>query len=462
MSKKKANQKPVGQKPQPAAQPADNGRRKFVLLSVGALAGVGVAAAGAYNAGWFDSSAPSSSSSSAPRSGGKNLPPVTLPANYQNALRAANEMLEHYARDLNNPSVLIHAVRGFGKNFKLADGSSAVDYLCARFAADKEVNGQRHVYFKRDAEVHENSFLKALLEAGVSLAQPITVGNNKYTLRDAAESGRMLFRCDPKDLFKYDAHQFRYDTAYSPPRQSAPGQPPPDGRGELVHEHLPWGLIAFSMLNPPDKATWTNAYGETINLTAIIDRGLAEYENTCALGQQELIGGQPAPKKFRDEIKKYSCFGLHSVYGFLACVKHGYRNDDLPGRVRRTLDLTTHRLKGDAAAINQEYAEQAGNTPPALVEAFRVRALVKFYGHAFESINYAKLHNLTTFTPADQRRIEAGEQAFYDSLVRLRALDWGGLRQSLGEKFASDIVIALGHAARALKLLTPQNPDTIA
>ena len=55
-----------------------------------------------------------------------------------------------------------------------------------------------------------------------------------------------------------------------------------------------------------------------------------------------------------------------------------------------------------------------------------------------------------------------GDVTLDGSIVRLRALDWGSLRQSLGEKFVSDIVIALGHAARALKLLTPQNPDTIA
>lgn len=461
MSKKKANQKSAGQRQASPAPRTDNGRRKFLLLGGGALAGVGVAAAAGYNAGWFASSAPPTSLTTTSKVGGKNLAPISLSADYENALRATNEMLEHYARDLNNPSVLIHAVRGLGKNFKLADGSSAVAYLCARFAAAKEVNGQRYVYFKREAEVHENSFLKTFLEAGVSLDQAVVVGNN-YTLRDVAASGRQLFRCDPRDLFKYDGQQYRYDAAYDPPRPTVPGQPAPDGRGELLHEHLPWGLIAFSILNPPDQATWTNAYGETINLAAVIERSLAEYESTCALGQQALAGGGMAPKQFRDAIKKYSCFGLHAVYGFLACVKHGYHHDDLPARVRQLLDFTTHRLKGDAEATQQEYAAQAGNTPPALVEAFRVRALVKLYGHAFESINYAKLHNLTIFTPAAQRRIAAGEGAFYDSLVRLRALDWAMMRQALGEKFVSDIVIALGHAARALKLLTPHNPDTIA
>jgi hypothetical protein len=428
------------------------------LIGVSALAAAGVGVAGAYNAGWFDRSSLPSSSNSSQLNGtvGKNLPPIALTADDQNARRAADEMLEHYARDLNNPSALIHAVRGFGKNFKLADGANAVEHLCSRYAADKEVNGKRYVYFKRDAEVHENSFLKTLLEAGVSLDQPITVGANRYTLRDLGESGKALFRCDPQDLFKYDANQFRYDQSYFPPRQTA------DLRGELLHEHLPWGLVAFSNLIKPVGSSWENADGKKIDLSAVIDRSMAEYEGTCALGEQEMARGEAAPKNFREAIKKYSCFGLHSVYGYLSCLKHGYRGDRIPERVKQMMDTLTYRLKSDAESINQEYTQEGAGAPPQLVEAFRTRALIKLYGHAFESINYARLNQLIAFTPSQERRIQAGERAFYESLVKMRGLDWGMMRKSLGEKFISDIVIALGHAARALKLPTPQNPDVIA
>ncbi len=439
--------------------PPEPGRRNFMLLGVGALAAAGVGAAAAYNAGWFDEPKPQSFASTAPRSAGKNLPPVTLPADQANALRAINEMVEHYARDLGNASALIHAVRAFGRGFKLADGTSAVEHLCTRYAADKEVNGKRYVYFKRDAEVHENSFLKTFLEAGVSLEQPVTAGANRYTLRDVAESARQLFRCDANDLFKFDDRQFRYD----------PVSTLAHGRGELVHEHLPWGLIAFSILMPPTQATWTNAYGEKIDLAAVLDRGLAEYESNCALGQAVLMRGETAPVNFREKIKEYSCFGLHSVYGFLSCWQHGYTGNDVPQRLKQALDLATYRLKGDAAASDREYDEaeskaaaQGQGSPAGALEAFKLRARIKLLGHAFEAINYAKLHKLVTFTPAQEQRIQAGEQALYDSIVKLRALDWAVLRRTLSDKFISDIVIALGHATRAMKLLTPENPDTVA
>jgi hypothetical protein len=457
MSKKnkqfKTELKPI---PKANVAPPTTSRRNFILLGAGALTAAGLAV---YKAGLFDPPKPQSFNSTAPRAAGKNLPPITLPADQANALRAINEMVEHYARDLGNASALIHAVRAFGKNFKLADGTNAVEHLCTRYAADKEVNGKRYVYFSRDAEVHENSFLKTFLEAGVRLEQLVTVGANRYTLRDVAESAKALFRCDANDLFKYDDRQFRYD----------PVSTLAHGRGELVHEHLPWGLIAFSILQPPAQGRWTNAYGETIDLVAVLDRSLAEYESTCALGQAELMRGVTAPANFREEIKKYSCFGLHSVYGFLSCWQHGYASHNVPQRLTQALDLVTYRLKSDALASDSEYDEAeskaAGKgpaTPPQALEAFKQRARVKLLGHAFESLNYAKLHKLVTFTPAQEQRIQAGEQALYESIVKLRALDWGMLRRTLGDKFISDVVIALGHAARALKLLTPENPDALA
>mgnify|MGYP000927472141 FL=1 len=439
--------------------PPEPGRRNFMLLGVGALTAAGVGAAAAYNAGWFDAPKSQPVTSTAPRAAGKNLTPVSLPADQSNALRAINEMIEHYARDLNNASALIHAVRAFGKGFKLADGTSAVEHLCTRYAADKEVNGKRYVYFQRDAEVHENSFLKTFLEAGVSMDQAVVASANRYTLRDVAESAKALFRCDPNDLFKFDDRQFRYD----------PASTLAHGRGELVHEHLPWGLIAFSILVPPAQATWTNAYGEKIDLAAVLNRGLAEYESTCALGQVALMRGETAPANFREKIKEYSCFGLHSVYGFLSCWQHGYTGNDVPQRLKQALDLATYRLKGDASASDQEYDDaeskavaQKQGSPAGVLEAFKLRARVKLLGHAFEAINYAKLHKLAAFTPAQETRIQTGEQALYDTIVKLRGLNWAALRGTLGDKFISDIVIALGHAARAMKLLTPDNPDTLA
>lgn len=454
MSKAKSNRKKNR-----VAPPTPTNRRKFLALGLGAGGALAVAGIAGYNAGWFGSSSSATPTLNAPASlaTGKSLPPVTLAAEAANATRAADDIVGHYARELNNPSALIHAVRAFGKNFTLNDNSKAVDFLCAKFAAEREANGKRYVYFPRPAEVHDNSFLKTLLEAGVSPEQPITAGNNQYTLRDLGASAKNLFRCDPQNFGRFDP--------------------------ELLHSHLPWGLIAFSILVPPNASTWTNAYGETINLPEVISKSLAAFEGSTAGVKEALERGEDESVEFRQTINKFSCYGMHAAYSYYSCLQHGYRNDKLPERLSYLLDSLLHRMQGDAAAIDRE-AEAAkgmgpewlsrvayegqggklatrGQPPPNTLEVMRLRSQIKMLGHALEAINYVQLHNLITLTPSQQRRLQAGEQLLYDHLVRLRATDLAPFMRWY-EKFIGETVIAVAHAARALKLPTAANPDTVA
>lgn len=428
------------------AQPVDTaGRRKFLTWGLGGLGVIAATGLAGYKAGWFDGG-----SGSAGSPAGNPFPPVKLTAGEANARKAIDDICRHYALELNDPSSLIHAVRGFGKDFKLKDGRLAVDHLCSNFAAEKEVNGKKYVYFPRDIEAHDNSFLKTFLEAGVSLDQPITVGPNRYTLKDLADSAKALFRCDPQNLGRYDA--------------------------ELLHSHLPWGLIAFSILVPASSPTWTNAWGETIDLPAVIDRSLAAFETVCAGVREAIAAGQPEPIPFRQEMSRFSCFGLHAVYSYYSLYKHGYRNNNLEDRLRRMYDIVIHRLQGDTEAIDresamaekfgQQYVAQMGRDsnvppPPNVIEMMRLRYQIKLFGHAFETINYVKLNNLFSPTPTQQMRIEAGEKKFYEYAVLLRSTDLDPYLRWYS-KFMVEFVIALGHASRALKLLTPDTPDAVA
>jgi hypothetical protein len=457
MSKAKTKRKKVRGKAQSQTSP-ETGRRKFLALGLGGLGTLAAASLAGYRAGWFGSdTVPSSPASSTPDlTQYRPLPPVSLSADYQNALRAAGEIVRHYARELNNPSALIHAVRAFGKSFTLNDGTKAIDYLCSKYALEKEVNGKRYVYFPREVEVHDNSFLKTMLEAGVNIDEPITVGGNRYTLSDLGESSKALFRCDPANFQRFDS--------------------------TLLHEHLPWGLIAFSILVPPSQPAWVNAYGESINLPEVIDRGLGAFENSCAGVRDAIARGEAESFQFRKEMTTYSCYGMHMVYGFFSCLNHGYRNNNLQERLREALDTVIHRLEGDAKAIDRE-TEAAhrrgqdwikrmgigpdgklmtrGSPPPKLIEVMSQRHLIRMLGHAIEAINYAQLHRLFALTPEQKKRLQAGEQLLYKNIVQMRATDLGPFA-FWHDKFVSDIVIAVAHAVRAMKLLTSENPDTIA
>ncbi len=97
--------------------------------------------------------------------------------------------------------------------------------------------------------------------------------------------------------------------------------------------------------------------------------------------------------------------------------------------------------------------------PPNTIEVMRLRSQIRLLGHALEAINYARLHKLFVLTPDQLKRLSDGEQALYENLVRMRATDMTPFMKWY-PKFVSDIIIAVGHASRALKLLTPNNPDT--
>jgi hypothetical protein len=435
----------------PTARPADRGRRKFVFAGAGALAAAAVGAGG-YKAGWFSSApttgAPPVTPPVTPAVASAGLKPLTLTADLPNAIKACDEITRHYAHALDNPYALIHCVRSFGKGFTRADGSAAVDHLCRNFAVEREVNGKRYVHFQRDAEYHENSFLKTFLEAGVPLDQPVVAGGNRYTLRDAAESAKALFRFDVGDFNRYEKN---YST-----------------------EHLPWTLIAFSIIVPAAQPTWANAYGETVNLLEVVDRTAGDFEHRCEVMEKV----QPKDEFIDDAARKafgdyFPCLGGHALYSYVSLVKHGFRGQKLKERVAEMLDLAAYRMRKEPEAIDREYSMAAaapfppeltremarfGATQAVFTEMSRLRQQIKLLGHLLESVNFARLHRLYTFTPEQTRNIQAGEQKLYEYLVRLRALDLGPIYR-WRNKQVNDTVIALAHAGRAMKLMTPQNPD---
>ena len=365
-----------------------------------------------------------------------------------------DEMISHFAKVFDTPSSLIHAVRAFGENFQRADGSNAVNHLCERYVEEKLVNGKPFIRFIRsNVEVHENSFLKTFIEAGVPADQSLTLGSRKFTLRDLGEHAKALFRLDPSNLEKYEK--------------------------DYAHDHLPWGLIAFSNLMPGGKGSWENAYGEKVELVEVIDKALIEFETKCQPLQVAMQKDEGISKELHEVIKTYTCYGGHSIYAFMACLKNGYTDRNFKERISEILKESLYRLVKECDNIEKEYDEAkgrpmspnpqeeaafeqqlkaAGVTKDDVVEMLKWRGIIKLTGHILEATNFARLNKLFDLTPDQLKLIETGEQKLFGSIVKLRALNLEGLR-NFNAKQSNDNVIALGHASRALKLLTPDNPD---
>ena len=430
----------------------DTGRRRIILAGAGGLGALAAVALGGYKAGWFGKKTntlitPTATPASVP------LPPIKLTADRANAIRATTDIVSHYTREINNASSGIHALRGIGRPFTLKDGSRITDYLCSTFAAEKEINGQRYVYFPREHEVHDNSFLKTFLEAGVSTDQPIIVRRNRYTLSDLINGAKALFRFDPADIRRFDP--------------------------EFPEDHLPWCLIAFSRIAPPDNPSWVNAYGEKIDVNELVDLGLTDFESVCAkIGPS---GSPPAglPIQFRETITKYSCYGMHSFYGFFSAYRNGYRVNNYEKRTRQLASHLISRLERDIISLDEETAaaRQVGqqyiarmeasansrrggsSTPPAeLIDVLGLKNFIVTSGHALEALNFARLHELFPFTPGQISEIDRHELRLFEALVRLRSFNLDKFLK-WDSKFVNDLVIAEGHALRAIKLLGPDNPD---
>ncbi|NBO64993.1 MAG: hypothetical protein EBU88_09150, partial [Acidobacteria bacterium] len=440
-------------------EPTGLGRRRLILAGAGGAGLLAVAAVTGYRAGWFGGATPEVNTAQTPGTAPPPalLPPVKMAADRGNAIKATTEIVSHYTNLLRNASSSIHALRGLGRRFSLQDGTNIVDHLTSTYPADREVNGQRYIYIPREYEVHDNSFLKTFLEAGLSPQQVLVAkGGNRYTLNDLGNSAKSLFRFDPGDLRRYDP--------------------------EFPENHLPWCLIALSRLAPPENSTWVNAYGEKIDLSELVDIGLVDFEGVC--NKLAIPGDTPHGEnvQFRGKIVSYSCFGMHSFYGFFSAYRNGYRVNNYERRIRQLFNHLIERLDRDVVALEEEtvaariqgqqYVARMGNSadgkrrgqggPPAeLIDVMSLKHFIVTIGHAIEAINFVRLNNLLPITPGQISLINRHESRLFEALTRMRSYNLDTFFK-WDPKFVSDIVIGLGHALRAMKLLGPDNPDIAA
>lgn len=321
---------------------------------------------------------------------------------------AARSLIKRYAADRQEPWLVMHGVRALGRGFSLGD-VSAVDYLLTNDVRAKDINGASYLYVPREVEGHTNVLLKTLLEAGVPREQGVQVDGRRYHLNDLAEGAKALFTFEPKTFDSDD---------------------------------LAWSLIAFSELRADE---WTNAYGRRIRLKEVAAFGFETIMEATRGMMPYVQANRPLPQKF--PIHGFTCGGTHLAYSLVVAARHGYA-----GPYRRTLqeqlDLMVYRLWADPDLIDRFYAK-VPSTP--LVEATRLEAKLKFVGHAFEVLHYAKRHALFTPTPAQKARMEEGVAALHGIFSAGAALDLKMVKardHSLYPLFIGDLC----HAYRGARL----------
>jgi len=328
-------------------------------------------------------------------------PTLTAVNKGKKGLAAAEQVLRNlvsrYASVKDDPWATMHGVRALGKGFTLDEGP-AVDYLCAHFLKEQEVEGTRYLSMPQEAEGHPNTLLKTLLEAGVGLDHPIMAAGRRRTVGDLLASAKKLFSFDPNL------------------------DPLNNSRDEMA-----WGIIAFSITTKPGQDVWKNAEGREIRFPDVVAAGFSTVEVASADFSSAMQKG--ITPSSRDRISNLTCGGTHLIYSLAVAVRHGHLGEEGRRRLASLLNLLIWRLKADLYLSDRYYEMVATAYPKSEFRRhYQLDTRLKFLGHSMEILNYVRMFRLFTATPAQEAEIRKATETLTDTVLEISKLDIGSLR----------------------------------
>ena len=322
-------------------------------------------------------------------------------------------IVRRYATPLDDPWMVAHGVRAIGRGFTLGKGQRAVDYLLETVLAEVPANGKTVLGFPIDVEGHPNMFLKTMLEAGVPLDYAFTHKGRRRTLAEVVDGARALLR--PTLV------------ASSP-------------------NAVPWTLIALTRTTPFGRRTWTNAWGESVDLDALAENALRLLEQASLPVAEAMRSGRP--ETGQAPVHSFTCGGGHMIYALLAALQAGYTGKDRPRRMQQQVDLLIWRLSADLDLIERFYRARGNSVTDFW---FEFDAKLKLLGHAEECLAFAELHKVAKLTSAQRTQRQAATATLRRLLVDLDARNLGEA-QALDRELYRQLVGDTCHARHGLTL----------
>jgi hypothetical protein len=312
-------------------------------------------------------------------------------------------LIRKFASSPDDPWAVCHGVRAMGSDFTVKGGQRAVDWLLETHLAWVPVNGKNALAFPESVEVHPNMFLKTMLEAGVPLGYEFPHQGRRRTLGEVVEGARALFR--PSLVMN---------------------QP----------NMLPWSMIAFARTSAAFRGRWTNAWGETVDLDAVVAGALRLMEEASLPLMQAMREDRPESSKA--PVHGFTCGGTHMLYALLTSVQAGYAGGDRSSRVRQQTDLMVWRLSADLGLIDRFYKDRAAQ-PGAYW--YEVDAKLKLLGHGQECLAFGTHRGVVKLSAGQQgqwRRAVATLNRIIDdieahNLAEARDIDRELFRQLVGD-----------------------------
>ena len=323
-------------------------------------------------------------------------------------------IIRNHATSPDDPWAVAHGLRAMGRDFTIQGRRRAVDYLLESVLTTLPANGKTVAGFPIAVEVYPNSFLKTMLEAGVPLDHAFTQQGRRCTLRDVVEGARALLR----------------------PALVA-----------SVPNALPWSLIALTRTTSPLRRQWTNAWGEPVDLDALVESALRLLEKASLPIAQAMREGRPETQA---PVHAFTCGGTHMVYGLLTAMQAGYTGKDRLGRMQQQMDLLVWRLGADVDLIERFY-QAPGRAGNAVASWLELDSKLKLLGHAEECLALAARSKVVKLTAAQQTQRRAAEATLRRMIGDLEQRDLGEA-SALDPELYKQLVGDTCHARHGLTL----------
>jgi hypothetical protein len=259
--------------------------------------------------------------------------------------------------------------------------------LLENVLATLPADGRTALGFRIDVEVHPNMFLKTILEAGVPLGHTFTHEGRRRTLRDVVDGARALLR----------------------PTLVA-----------SVPNALPWSLIALTRTTPPPHRQWTNAWGEPVDLDALVESALRLLEQASLPIAEAMRESRPLTAQA--PVHAFTCGGTHMMYALLTAVHAGYVGEDRARRIQQQMDLLVWRLGADVDLIERFY-RAPGRSGDAVASWFELDTKLKLLGHAEECLAFAARSKVVKLTAAQRTQRRSAEATLRRIMADLEQRD---------------------------------------
>ena len=332
------------------------------------------------------------------------------------AARAADNgeaIVRQWATSPDDPWAVCHGVRAMGRDFKMKSGQKAVDWLLETHLATVAVNGRTLLAFPLAVESHPNMFLKTMLEAGVPVDYGFSHQKKTRTLGEVVDDAHALFR--PSQVM---------------------GQP----------NALPWSIIAFARTTSPMRATWTNAWGESVDFDAVVDDALRLMEQASAPLAQAMRDNRA--ESTRAPVHGFTCGGAHMLYALLTAAQTGFAGTQRHDRIRVQSDVMLWRLRADIALIERFYKERAAQ-PGAYW--FELDAKVKLLGHGEECLAFAVRRGVVKLSDPQQKQRREAVLALKKLIADMEGKNVADAR-AINKELFRQLVGDTCHARRGLTL----------